>query len=304
MRQSCHLKHVIRVIQQKEETLNTLHTLADEQTSKTLQPSSIEGTQKTPEAEEAGLFKSLLKKDAERFGNPHVISKQTLAYLRGVGLMGVPKKKHRSPDSGALLGVSGFSELVLSVLSDESFDPSRIPEKALNWLSSYQGKKTSSLWVSGGSGSGKTTLACWLVNALIEHSEKNGEVAPSATFVPVADLVRDTWMGSSYYGEDNKWRSIRPLTTCDLLVLDDLGTCVKQGKEECAVVREVVDKRYTSMLPTIFTTQFGLREYCVMLRRAGADEHDVTSLINRILASMSGYLRQDASSIEANHIAL
>lgn len=247
---------------------------------------------------------SLLKKDAEGFGNPHVMSTQTLDYLRCVGLMGIPKKGRRPPDSGALLGDSGFSELVLSVLSDESFDPSRIPEKALSWLSSYQGKKTPSLWVSGGSGSGKTTLACWLVKALIEHSVKNGEMFPSATFVPVADLVRDTWMGSSYYGEDNKWRAIRPITTCDLLVLDDLGTCVKQGKEECAVVREVVDRRYTSMLPTIFTTQFGLREYCAMLRRAGADEHDVTSLINRILASMSGYLRQDAFSIEANHIAL
>lgn len=304
MRQPCHLKHVSSVIQQKGKTLKTLHTLASEQTSKTSQPSSTEGTQKTLETEEASLFKSLLKKDAERFGNPCVMSKQTLAYLRGVGLMGMPKKEHRPPDSGALLGDSGFSGLVLSVLSDESFDSSRIPEKALNWLSSYQGKKTPSLWVSGGSGSGKTTLACWLVKALIESSVKNGEMAPSATFVSVADLVRDTWMGSSYYGEDNKWRSIRPLTTCDLLVLDDLGTCVKQGKEECAVVREVVDKRYTSMLPTIFTTQFGLREYCAMLRRAGADEHDVTSLINRILASMSGYLRQDASSIEANHIAV
>ena len=218
--------------------------------------------------------------------------------------MGMPKKKHRPPDSGALLGDSGFSELVLSVLSDESFDPSRIPEKALSWLSSYQGKKTPSLWVSGGSGSGKTTLACWLVKALIESSVKNGEMVPSATFVSVADLVRDTWMGSSYYGEDNKWRSIRPLTTCDLLVLDDLGTCVKQGKEECAVVREVVDKRYTSMLPTVFTTQFGLREYCTMLRNAGADEHDVSSLRNRVLASMSGYIKQDAVEIEANHVAI
>lgn len=60
------------------------HTLASEQTSKTSQPSSTEGTQKTPETEEANLLKSLLKKDAERFGSPHVMSKQTLTYLRGV----------------------------------------------------------------------------------------------------------------------------------------------------------------------------------------------------------------------------
>lgn len=283
--------------------MNTFHTLASERTSKTSQLSSTEGTQKTPETEEANLFKSLLKKDAERFGNPHVMSKQTLAYLRCVGLMGMPKKGHRPPDSRELLVDSGFSELVLSVLSDESFDPSRIPEKALNWLSSYQGKKTPSLWVSGGSGSGKTTLACWLARSLAERSPKDGVVL-DIIFVPVADLVRDTWMGSSYYGEENKWRSIRPLTNCGLLVLDDLGTCVRQGKEECAVVREVVDKRYTSMLPTVFTTQFGLREYCTMLRNAGADEHDVSSLRNRVLASMSGYIKQDAVEIEANHVAI
>lgn len=268
------------------------------------QPFLTDEIQKTPEVEEVSVLKSLLKNDAERFGNDHVMSKQTLEYLRGSGLMGMPKKKRCPPDSGALLGNSGFSELVLSVLSDACFDLGRIPERARIWLSAYQGKGTPSLWVSGGSGSGKTTLACWIVKELVERSAKVGETAPSTTFVPVADLVRDTWMGASYYGEENKWRSIRPLTTCDLLVLDDLGTCVKQGKEECAVVREVVDKRYTSMLPTIFTTQFGLREYCKMLRKAGADEHDVTSLINRVLASMSGYLGQDASSIEANHVSL
>lgn len=268
-----------------------------------MQPFSTEGTQKTPETEEASLLQSLLEKDAERFGSPNVMSKQTLDYLRGAGLMGLPKMKRRPPDSGALLRDNGFSELVLSVLSDESFDPSRIPEKALDWLSSYQGKKTPSLWVSGGSGSGETTLACWLARSLVERSLKDGAVL-DVTFVPVADLVRDTWMGSSYYGEENKWRSIRPLTNCGLLVLDDLGTCVRQGKEECAVVREVVDKRYTSMLPTIFTTQFGLREYCTMLRNAGADEHDVSSLRNRVLASMSGYIRQEAAAIEANHVAI
>lgn len=284
--------------------MNKPYILASEQTSKTLQPSSTDEIQKTPETEEVSLLKSLLEKDAERFGSPNVMSKQTLDYLRGAGLMGLPKMKCRPPDSGVLLSDSGFSELVLSVLSDTCFDLSRIPERALSWLSSYQGKGTPSLWVSGGSGSGKTTLACWIVKELVERSEKTGETAPSTTFVPVADLVRDTWMGASYYGKENKWRSIRPLTTCELLVLDDLGTCVKQGKEECAVVREVVDKRYTSMLPTIFTTQFGLREYCAMLRKAGADEHDVTSLINRVLASMSGYLRQDASAIEANHVSL
>ena len=168
-----------------------------------MQPFSTEGTQKTPETEEASLLQSLLEKDAERFGSPNVMSKQTLDYLRGAGIMGLPKMKRRPPDSGALLRDNGFSELVLSVLSDESFDPSRIPEKALDWLSSYQGKKTPSLWVSGGSGSGKTTLACWLARSLVERSLKDGAVL-DVTFVPVADLVRDTWMGSSYYGEENK----------------------------------------------------------------------------------------------------
>lgn len=148
------------------------------------------------------------------------------------------------------LAKAGVPEVVVKVMASEGFDECRIPLAVKNWVEGYSGKGTSSSWLSGGSGAGKSTAAAWAVKGIVEASGEPESLADGCKFVAVSDLVHGTWMGSGLYGEGNKWRLIEPLTTCPLLVLDDLGSCVRQGREECSVVREVVDKRWGHMLPT------------------------------------------------------
>lgn len=199
---------------------------------------------------------------------------------------------------------AGVPEVVIKVMVSEGFDECRIPLAVKKWVGGYSGKGTSSLWLSGGSGVGKSTTAAWAVQEIVKASENPLSLVNGCKFVTVSDLVHGTWMGSGLYGEGNKWRLIEPLTTCPLLVLDDLGSCVRQGREECAVVREVVDKRWGNMLPVIFTTQYGLEEYCDSLVRAGADIHDTTSMARRILASLGDYIGVDDGLVRQHFVPI
>lgn len=198
----------------------------------------------------------------------------------------------------------GIPEVVIMVMASEGFEKSRIPSAVKKWVEGYSGKGTPSLWLSGGSGAGKSTAAAWAVRELIETSDTPILLANGCKFVAVSDLVHGTWMGSGLYGEGNKWRLIEPFTTCPLLVLDDLGSCVRNGREECAVLREVINKRWSHMLPTIYTTQYGLSEYCRSLERAGADIHDTTSMSNRIIASLSNYVGRDDKLVQQHFVPI
>lgn len=199
---------------------------------------------------------------------------------------------------------AGVPEVVIKLMASKGFDECRIPSSVKSWVNEYAGKGTSSLWISGGSGVGKTTTATWAVKRIVESSEDPLSLVNGCKFMTVSDLVHGTWMGSGLYGEESKWRLVEPLATCPLLVLDDLGSCVRQGKEECAVVREVVDKRWGHMLPTVFTTQYGLEEYCDSLVKAGADIHDTVSMSRRILAALGSYISVDEEAIRQHYIPM
>lgn len=207
-------------------------------------------------------------------------------------------------DLEAKLADVGVPEVVIRVMASVGFDECRISPSVKTWVEEYAGKGTSSLWISGGSGVGKSTTAAWAVKEIVKASENPCSLIDNCKFVTVSDLVHGTWMGSGLYGEGNKWRLIEPLTTCSLLVLDDLGSCVRQGREECAVVREVIDKRWGRMLPTVFTTQYGLEEYCDSLVKAGADIHDTTSMARRILASLGNYTGVDDGLVRQHFIPI
>lgn len=202
------------------------------------------------------------------------------------------------------LAKAGVPEVVIKVMASEIFDESRISPLVKIWVEEYAGKGTPSLLISGGSGVGKSTTAAWAVKEIIEASEDPVSLADGCKFMAVSDLVHGTWMGSGLYGEGNKWRLIEPLATCPLLVLDDLGSCVLQGREECAVVRELVDGRWGRMLPTIYTTQYGLSEYCGSLEKAGADIHDTTSMANRIIASLANYVGRDDKLVQQHFVPI
>lgn len=227
-------------------------------------------------------------------------------FARCLGKMGVvnSNSKPEEIDLEKALAHAGVPEVVIKVMASENFNVSRIPPSVEEWAKEYTGGGTPSLWISGGSGVGKSTAAAWAVKEIIQLAESPQSLADGCKFVTVSDLVHGTWMGSGFYGEGNKWRLIEPLATCPLLVLDDLGSCIRHGKEECAVVRELVDKRWAHMLPTVYTTQYGLGEYCGSLEAAGANKHDTTSMANRILASLSNYVGRDDGLIQQHFVPM
>lgn len=246
------------------------------------------------------LPEQMIRKDEEMLGS-HIISRKTFDRLKEIGYLGIAHAKGVAKrwNSTATIEDTGVPKVAVRVIDSPEFDELRIPDKVRDWVVHYSGAETPSLWLSGGSRAGKTVTACWIMMQLIRR-----QAATDIRFVAVSDLVREIWMGSSFYGDGNKWHSIKPFTTCELLVLDDLGTCVQQGKDECAVVREITDKRWASLLPTIYTTQYGLNEYLAKLKHAGADAHDTASLANRILASMSDYLSQSEEAIRAHFVPM
>lgn len=243
--------------------------------------------------------RKLFHEDEAELGS-NMISRQAFEWAMANGAFGLRRLGVHRLDASEAMRLAGVPEVVIAVLEGGEFDPDKVPKSARGWVEEYNGKKTSGLWLNGASGAGKTTTASWILRELMERRpcEQGAFV-----FIAVSDLVRETWMGASFYGESNKWQRLRPFETCGLLVLDDLGSCT-QGREECAVVREVVDKRWQGMLPTIFTTQYGLREYCDCLESAGANKHDTAPLAQRILASLSGYVGTDATLIERHRIRL
>lgn len=235
---------------------------------------------------------------------PTTISREEFDRRMEEARLSKKESKPKEFDLDAKLADLGIPEVVIKVMRSEGFDEGRISPLVKAWVEGYGGKGTSSLWISGGSGVGKSTTAAWAVQEIVKASENPLSLVNGCKFVTVSDLVHGTWMGSGLYGEGNKWRLIEPLTTCPLLVLDDLGSCVRQGREECAVVREVVDKRWGNMLPVIFTTQYGLEEYCDSLVRAGADIHDTTSMARRILASLGDYIGVDDELVRQHFVPI
>ena len=220
------------------------------------------------------------------------------ACMRKIRLEGNSVRKKKELSLEEKLANAGVPEVIIKGMASEGFDECRISPLVKAWVEEYAGKGTPSLWISGGGGAGKSTAAAWAVKEIIEAPEPPTSLADDCKFVAVSDLVHGTWMGSGLYGRGNKWRLIEPLAACPLLVLDDLGSCVRQGIEECAVVREVVDRRWARMLPTIYTTRYGLGEYCGLLEKAGADIHDTASMANRIIASLSNYVGRDDKLVQ------
>lgn len=205
-------------------------------------------------------------------------------------------------DRGSYLKAAGVSRVYISFI-DEKRGVYHAPVGVELWTRAYHGVGTPSLWISGGTGAGKTTAAIWALSEVGKRSAAEGLSGKRAAYVRVPTLVNEVWMGASLYGPENRHVQIKKYKGCELLVLDDLGSC-SRGREECAAVREIVDHRWSEELPTIFTTQYGLSEYAGILRRAGADDHDIDSLKSRIIASVGGYLGVTKERVKENIVTI
>lgn len=98
-------------------------------------------------------------------------------------------------------------------------------------------------------GSGKTLLACVLANEIIKKREI------SVKFITVPDYI--TLISQKDDVSRQKKDSIK---TADLLILDDLGAHVKEADWINVALFQLIDRRCTSLLPTIFTSNCEIKE--------------------------------------------
>jgi DNA replication protein DnaC len=113
---------------------------------------------------------------------------------------------------------------------------------ATNWLELYE--KGTSLILTGGPGTGKTHLACAIANAIIN------EHLTAVRFIAVTAMLRRIKETYGGHTEATEAKVIDGFSTCDLLIIDEIG--VQVGSEhEKLLLFEVLNNRYGSLLPTI-----------------------------------------------------
>jgi DNA replication protein DnaC len=137
-------------------------------------------------------------------------------------------------------------------------------KNALAAAKNFASKIDGWLVLTGCSGCGKTHLAAAIANARI------GEGQP-ALFIVVPDLLdhlRSTFSPSSEISYDNLFNQI---INAPLLIMDDLGT---QSSTPWAQEKlfQIINHRFNSKLPTIFTTNLSPAELPERLRTRLTDE--------------------------------
>lgn len=174
------------------------------------------------------------------------------------------------------LRAAGVPEYFRTVLDRLAIEP---PPQVARWAEGFEGKGTPWLWVTGGTGAGKTTAACW---ALREVAGRAG----AAKFLTARELKAE-WDGGSLFGEDSKHDRLAPYERCGLLVLDGLGE-ESTGTSFIDALFDLVDSRYNAMLPTVVTSQHGLKEYRDMLARADDKPSRAAAIASRVYGAMGG----------------
>lgn len=101
------------------------------------------------------------------------------------------------------------------------------------------------IFFEGSTGIGKTYFCAALINFLYENKKE-------CRYFTGRSLLEDIRIHIKQ-GEDYTYR-VGEICDADFLFIDDLGSNLSQTDWQSEVIFEMLDKRYTSQLPTIITT--------------------------------------------------
>jgi DNA replication protein DnaC len=108
------------------------------------------------------------------------------------------------------------------------------------------------LW--GVPGNGKTELAGMIANTV--HT-----AGYSVVFIKVSDLLERLRSSFDKENKENEAQIMKALRTCDLLILDEVGSEKIVGKEWAHdVVLRVVDGRYVDLKPIVITSNIAMSQ--------------------------------------------
>lgn len=137
------------------------------------------------------------------------------------------------------------------------------------YLETFEGSGGRGLFITGPVGSGKTYAASALARAFITA----GYRSVFTTSLRMLDEIR-----ASY--ERQREGGISRYARCDVLFIDDIG---KENANAWALTTlfQVVNDRYDSMLPTIYTSQYSLDSLTARMARNGERE-SAEAIVSRI----------------------
>lgn len=130
------------------------------------------------------------------------------------------------------------------------------------------------LYLHGDVGVGKTWSACQICRAWAERGRE-------FLFRSSLDLL--TAIRSTYEGRESEAAVMREFAEVPLLVVDDLG---KEVPTAWALSKlfDIVNKRYESRLPTVFTSQYDPKRMGDLIARSG-DRDVAYAIVSRIIES-------------------
>lgn len=130
------------------------------------------------------------------------------------------------------------------------------------------------LVIVGEAGSGKTHAACAALKAVLAERPVLALFAPEPS---VICEMRDTW-GSREREDDVLCR----YAAQRLLVLDDLGRS-RPDQRTLEMLWRLIDRRYSAMRPTIYTTQYDRATLASRLASGGGDAETAQAIIRRVM---------------------
>lgn len=113
-------------------------------------------------------------------------------------------------------------------------------------------KENQGLLIYGSPGNGKTYFSACIANALIQR------VIPAICVSSIA-LTERINESRNNYGNEGMFTVLNSLNNADLLILDDLGT-EPDTKWTRSMIYQIIEKRYSSNLPIIITTNISMAE--------------------------------------------
>lgn len=140
------------------------------------------------------------------------------------------------------------------------------------------------IYIYGDKGTGKTHLTSCMANELMKQYKQ----VLFTNFFEISKSIRATFNGNG-----NETNLINKFANIDFLFIDDLGTekVTKNGEDTWLQdkIFEVINKRYNNMKPTIFTSNYSMKE---LIEERGIMEKTV----DRILEMSSVVLKIEGKS--------
>lgn len=146
------------------------------------------------------------------------------------------------------------------------------PKRAQEWARKCWKGDSRNLVLIGDSGEGKTEAACALLGAMAPHVR--------CRFATFGDILRE--VRATYGGQGSESRALSQWAGCKVLCLDDLGK-ERPTPDALDKLFALVDMRYRSGKPTIFTSQYASpSELGHRLMAQGGDAETAQAIVRRV----------------------